>query len=66
VFERFYRAPDSQRALGIGLGLTIAQAIVHAHRGRIEALQRDGGGALFRVHLPLARGESRAPPEVIP
>lgn len=65
VFERFYRAPDSQRAPGTGLGLTIAQAIVHAHQGRIEALQRDGGGALFRVHLPLQHGEMRARPEAV-
>jgi two-component system sensor histidine kinase KdpD len=64
VFERFYRAPDSQRAPGTGLGLTIAQAIVHAHQGRIEALQREGGGALFRVHLPLALGATRARSEV--
>ncbi|MEQ1894650.1 MAG: DUF4118 domain-containing protein, partial [Planctomycetota bacterium] len=53
VFERFYRAADSHRARGTGLGLTICQAIVRAHGGRIEAHNRAGGGALFRIRLPL-------------
>lgn len=53
VFERFYRAADSHRARGTGLGLTVCAAIVRAHRGRIEAENRPGGGALFRVVLPL-------------
>jgi len=52
VFERFYRAPDNQRAGGTGLGLTVSQAIVRAHRGRLTAENRAGGGALFRVALP--------------
>jgi two-component system sensor histidine kinase KdpD len=53
VFERFYRAADSHRSRGTGLGLTVCQAIVQAHGGRIEAENRIGGGALFRVRLPL-------------
>ncbi len=53
VFERFYRAADSHRSRGTGLGLTVCEAIVRAHRGRIEAENRVGGGALFRVSLPL-------------
>jgi two-component system sensor histidine kinase KdpD len=55
VFERFYRAADSDRARGTGLGLTVCEAIVRAHAGRIEAENRAGGGALFRVSLPLER-----------
>jgi two-component system sensor histidine kinase KdpD len=53
VFERFYRAADSQRSRGTGLGLTICEAIVNAHRGRVTAENRSDGGALFRVSLPL-------------
>ena len=60
IFERFYRAADSQRAEGTGLGLAICRAIVRAHGGTIEARNREGGGAVFRFTLPL--GE--APPEV--
>ena len=52
IFERFYRAADSQRARGTGLGLTICAAIVRAHGGRIEARNRAGGGATFVLELP--------------
>jgi two-component system sensor histidine kinase KdpD len=60
VFERFYRAADSQRSRGTGLGLTICEAIVHAHQGRVTAENRSEGGARFRVSLPL--DESSAVP----
>jgi two-component system sensor histidine kinase KdpD len=53
IFERFYRAADSQRASGTGLGLAICRAIVRAHGGAIEARNREGGGAAFRFTLPL-------------
>jgi two-component system sensor histidine kinase KdpD len=52
IFEKFYR----KRATGVcgaGLGLAICRAIVEAHRGTIEAFNRRGGGAVFRVRLPL-------------
>jgi two-component system sensor histidine kinase KdpD len=53
IFERFYRAADSQRAQGTGLGLAICRAIVRAHDGTIEAHNREGGGTVFRFTLPL-------------
>jgi signal transduction histidine kinase len=55
VFDRFYRADTARdRAVsGAGLGLAIAQAIVQAHGGRIEA---DSGGlnqgSVFTILLP--------------
>jgi two-component system OmpR family sensor kinase len=55
VFERFYRA-DKSRARetgGVGLGLAIVAAITHAHDGSVVAEQTTGGGATFRVTLPL-------------
>ncbi len=55
IFEKFYRG-KSASARGAGLGLAICRAIVEAHRGTIEALNRPGGGAVFQVRLPL-RGE---------
>lgn len=57
VFERFYRAADHHRAHGTGLGLTVCEAIVRAHQGRITAENRAGGGALFRITLPLVAGK---------
>jgi len=52
LFEKFYRG-KSEGVRGAGLGLAICRAIVVAHRGTIEALQRAGGGAVFRIRLPL-------------
>ncbi|MCU1233885.1 MAG: kdpD [Candidatus Solibacter sp.] len=55
IFEKFYRG-RSDGARGAGLGLAICRAIVQAHRGTIEAFNRTGGGAVFRVRLPLESG----------
>ncbi|MFC0503218.1 sensor histidine kinase [Micromonospora costi] len=58
VFERFYRA-DAARTrraggnTGTGLGLAIVAALVGAHHGTVEVAETPGGGATFRVRLPL-------------
>lgn len=57
LFEKFYRG-KSEGVRGAGLGLAICRAIVMAHRGTIEALHREGGGAIFCIRLPL---DGRAP-----
>lgn len=55
VFERFYRADKarSRRPSGVGLGLSIAEWIVHQHGGLIGASSKLGEGAEFRFVLPL-------------
>lgn len=55
IFQRFWRADTSrQRATGgSGLGLAIVAAIVEAHRGDVEVVETPGGGATFRIALPL-------------
>jgi two-component system OmpR family sensor kinase len=55
IFQRFWRA-DSSRARetgGSGLGLAIVAAIVDAHKGDVTVLETEGGGATFRLTLPL-------------
>jgi two-component system, OmpR family, sensor kinase len=56
IFERFYRATETAEveARSGGLGLAIAQAIVHAHGGRIECQTVPGQGSTFTVFLPPA------------
>jgi two-component system, OmpR family, sensor histidine kinase KdpD len=55
VFEKFFRADRAaKRGQGTGLGLTIARAIVAAHGGTMTAHNRDGGGAAFRIRIPLS------------
>jgi two-component system C4-dicarboxylate transport sensor histidine kinase DctB len=39
---------------GMGLGLAISAGIVKEHHGAMTARNRDGGGAVFRVEIPLA------------
>lgn len=54
VFEKFYRAPDRrQEQFGSGLGLTVCEAIITAHGGKITAKNRPGGGAMFSLWIPL-------------
>jgi two-component system sensor kinase FixL len=38
---------------GMGVGLSISQAIMEAHGGKIEILDNDKPGTAFRVHVPL-------------
>ena len=38
---------------GVGIGLAICSGLVSAHGGKIEAENREGGGAIFRVTLPV-------------
>ena len=58
IFEPFRRLEDSRNREkgGAGLGLAIAQQIVEIHGGTIAAEDRPGGGARFRVRLPLFAG----------
>jgi signal transduction histidine kinase len=50
IFDKFYRGKEAGSA---GLGLTIAQQVVTAHGGTIDVVDTPGGGATFRVRLPL-------------
>lgn len=63
IFERFFRA-DSSRTRdtgGSGLGLAIVASIVALHNGRVEVLDTPGGGATFRVSLPLLPSAAGSP-----
>lgn len=52
VFEKFYRIGGTSRS-SAGLGLAICKAIAQLHDGRIWVEDREGGGALFQVDLPI-------------
>lgn len=57
IAERIFDPYFTTKPLGIGtgIGLTISRNTVEAHGGRLEVGKRPGGGALFRVTLPLMR-----------
>jgi two-component system NtrC family sensor kinase len=51
IFDPFYTTKRPGR--GTGLGLSICKAILREHGGEIEASSGPGGGAVFKVTLPL-------------
>ena len=53
VFERFWRADEarSYRFGGFGLGLAIAQSLVHNHGGTLTVTSQMGVGSCFTVRL---------------
>ncbi|MFE3934729.1 sensor histidine kinase, partial [Streptomyces goshikiensis] len=54
IFDRFYKADAARtRSAGSGLGLAITLENVRLHGGAVRAANRDGGGALFTVEMPL-------------
>jgi two-component system sensor histidine kinase KdpD len=53
VFQKFYRAPETGRGDGVGLGLAVCRAALDAHGGRIWVDNTPGGGAAFRFALPV-------------
>lgn len=60
IFQRLWRA-DTSRARetgGSGLGLAIVDTIVRRHRGEITVVETPGGGATFRVVLPVVPSHS--------
>lgn len=59
VFERFARAGGQKAGTGTGLGLSIVQRTVHDHGGDVWCTDREGGGAVFVLRLPTARGGDR-------
>ncbi|WP_438464250.1 ATP-binding protein [Marinomonas sp. PE14-40] len=55
IFHAFYRSSDAREANsgGFGVGLTIAQRILAAHKGQIKARNHEQGGLEVCLSLPL-------------
>ena len=56
IFHAFYRSSEAREANsgGFGVGLTISQRIIRAHKGKITAQNREVGGLEVCFKLPLA------------
>ena len=48
IFDPFF----TTKQRGTGLGLAVTREIVQAHHGEIACEPREGGGTVFRIHLP--------------
>lgn len=62
VFERFFQVEShlTRRFGGMGLGLTVAKAMIELHGGRIWAESEEGGGSTIIFLLPNRRSEEDA------
>jgi signal transduction histidine kinase len=53
IFEPFVKSDDLAHAAGAGLGLAFCRLAVDLHGGTISVSEPAGGGARFRLELPL-------------
>ena len=61
MFERFYRGDPSRNSTtkGYGIGLSIAKAVVEAHKGRITAESADGKTMKITATFPTGQADRR-------
>ena len=54
IWDKFYRITDSDNSVeGSGLGLGIAQQIIHKYQGDIKVTSSTEAGTTFTVYLPV-------------
>jgi heavy metal sensor kinase len=63
IFKRFHRIDKSRSKEngGVGLGLSIAEWVAHAHHGRIEVHSELNRGSTFTVYLPILKASPLTP-----
>ncbi len=54
IFDRLYRGDRSRSQRGLGLGLSLVEAVTHSHGGRTEVESTPGVGSTFTLFLPVA------------
>ena len=64
AFEPFFTTRASEG--GSGLGLSLAQEIVHRYRGSIRVTSREGVGTTFTLAFPPISAEAVRPPTLVP
>lgn len=61
IFDKFFQIHTESAQSGVGLGLSICRAIIEAHGGDIFVSNRNQGGAVFQLHLPVRE----CPPAIV-
>jgi signal transduction histidine kinase len=60
IVDRLFEPFGTTKEHGTGLGLALCHRIVSAHHGRIDAWNEAGGGAVFKLFLPVKSLESQS------
>jgi signal transduction histidine kinase len=60
IFDAFKHADRARRHGSLGLGPSLARAIVELHGGAIDVQTTEAGGTVFQVWVPSERGASRS------
>jgi signal transduction histidine kinase len=68
IWDRLYRGDKSRSQRGLGLGLSLVRAMVHAHQGRVQVSSEPDKGSVFSVFIPVneaaAKENGRDPADV--
>ena len=52
IFDRLYRGDESRTTRGLGLGLSLVRAYIHAQGGSVTVQSQPGKGSTFTIRLP--------------
>lgn len=53
IFDLFYRATNSRREEGMGIGLSVVKNIIETHGWKIDVQSEKGKGSCFTIIIPL-------------
>lgn len=52
IWDRLYRGDKSRSQPGLGLGLSLVRAVMHAHNGQVDLKSSPGQGSVFTLLFP--------------
>ncbi len=61
VMGNLFKAFNTSKAGGLGLGLAFCKMAVAAHRGTIDVASKVGKGTIFTISLPMNPSDSLIP-----
>jgi signal transduction histidine kinase len=65
IWDRLYRGDKSRSQRGLGLGLSLVRAMIHAHQGRVEVISEPNKGSQFILYLPVKPAPRRDQPVAV-